>query len=85
MGYVMKKKIRTKEEFMLRFRSTQRHHLTAALNMLTPGINWSGCSKGHIAEAWAKSNPLDLDVWTKLGKVELDALEQEVRKIEAGK
>lgn len=82
----MKKKVRTKEEFMLRFRGVKVHHLTKALNRLTRGINWSGCSKGHIADSWANATAEhDRDKWSHMDRVELDALEQEIRKVEAGK
>jgi hypothetical protein len=43
---------RTKEEFMKRFRGVPTYLLVRAINELTPGVNWSGCSKGYIAEAW---------------------------------
>jgi hypothetical protein len=45
---------RTKEEFMARFRGVPTHLVTKAVNTLTPGVNWSGCSKGHIAEYWVE-------------------------------
>lgn len=46
-------KLRTKEEFMARFRGVPANVLARTLNRLTPGINWTGCSKGRIAEGWA--------------------------------
>lgn len=78
----MKKKaeVRTKEQFMLRFKGVKRHILTRALCNLTPGINWGGCSKGHMAEAWAEGGL----TWVKLREISLDQITEEVRQIEAG-
>lgn len=71
-------KPRTKEEFMLRFRSVKAHILVRALNRLTPGISWTGCPKGHIAEAWAKA---EVRSYTRLNLVELSELEKEIKEV----
>jgi hypothetical protein len=30
------------------------HHVIAAMNVATPGIEWRHCSKSHMAESYAK-------------------------------
>lgn len=42
-----------KAAFMARFRGVPAHVVASAMNGVTSGINWRGCSKGHIAERWA--------------------------------
>lgn len=72
--------LRTQEEFMLRFRGVPVNKVTRALNRLTSGINWTGCSKGSLALSWAKG-----DKYTKMDKVTLDAIEEQIKLIEARK
>jgi hypothetical protein len=73
---------RTKEEFMVKFRGVKANVLTRALNRITLGTNWSGCSKGHIAEIWAKA---ESSFDTRLSKVSLLQLQREIKEVEAGK
>lgn len=51
--------MRTKEQFMERFKGVPAHEVARALTSLTPGINWNGCPKGHLAERWvaAEASP----------------------------
>jgi hypothetical protein len=69
---------RTKEEFMARFKGVKRHILTRACNRATPGINWSGCGKGYIAELWASG-----ERFTRMDKVTLDQLDALVKEEQA--
>lgn len=46
---------RTKEQFMDAVKGIEKHHVVFAMNALTPGIDWRGCSKGHMAESWARN------------------------------
>lgn len=41
---------------MAAVRSVPGNHVAAALNAMTPGINWFGCSKSHMAQSWAKAH-----------------------------
>lgn len=41
-----------KEDFMAAMRGLPGHHVTAALNTYHRGVNWTKCSKGHIAECY---------------------------------
>lgn len=43
------------DALMARFRGVKAHVVAQAFNALTPGINWRGCSKGHMAHVWAES------------------------------
>jgi len=71
---------RTKQEFMIKFRGVKAHVLSKAVNRITLGINWNGCSKGHIAEAWATA-----DTYTRMDKVSLVQIQQKINDVEAGK
>lgn len=75
---------RTKEEFMVKFRGVKANVLTRALNRITLGTNWSGCSKGYIAERWAKADS-EPSADTRLSKVSLLQLQREIKEVEAGK
>ena len=65
---------------MARFRSVKPHVLTKALNALTPGIIWSGCAKGNLAEKWAAA-----DHRMRMDSVELDHIEAKLREQERRK
>lgn len=43
-------------DFMAAVRGIQTHHVIAAMNTLTPGINWMRCTKGHMAECFDKAD-----------------------------
>ncbi len=45
---------RTVEQFMTALRGVPVRALITALDGLTLGVNWSGCSKSMIAENWAR-------------------------------
>jgi hypothetical protein len=72
-------KQRTKEEFMARFRGVPPHKVARALTALTPGFNFNGCSKGHLAEAWVRS--LTNHGYERLRRVELDQIEAKIKDI----
>lgn len=73
---------RTKQEFMIKFRGVKANVLTRALNRITLGTNWSGCSKGYIAEKWAKA---ESSFDTRLSQVSLVQIQQKINDVEAGK
>jgi len=39
------------EQFLAAVRGIPNHHVTKALGSLTPGTDWAGCSKSHMARA----------------------------------
>ena len=43
-----------KAEFMATLRQVPKHHIVKAMGTLTPGIDWTGCSKGHMADEYAR-------------------------------
>lgn len=65
-----------KQAFLQALRGVGTSHVAKAFNSITPGINWMGCSKGHMAEEYAgfkdgdttntlhryKSNRVDKDI-----------------------
>lgn len=42
-----------RKAFMTAVKGPSPWWVATALSRLTPGINWGGCSKGHMAECWA--------------------------------
>ena len=46
-------KYERRDDFMQFMRPYKAHWITAALDKLTPGISWSKCSKGHMADEYA--------------------------------
>ncbi|MCQ4311676.1 hypothetical protein NAV33_07180 [Pseudomonas stutzeri] len=40
-------------EFMAATKGVPAYRVAYALNGLTPGTDWRGCSKSHMAEEWA--------------------------------
>lgn len=46
------RRVRRIEQFLLAFRGVPAHRLTRALNKLTPGVNWAGCTKNMLALDW---------------------------------
>jgi hypothetical protein len=48
--------MRTPDAFMAAVRGIPTHHVTRALNSLTPGIDWRGTTKGRMAEAYGDAN-----------------------------
>lgn len=71
-------------EFMERTRGIQAWSVARALSSLTQGINWTGCSRGHMAERWAKAqqhaDPQRNDGSAALKKVSLDQLCERIRR-----
>jgi hypothetical protein len=45
-----------REAFLAAVRGIPNHHLTQALNQLTPGIDWRGSSRARMAESYDNSN-----------------------------
>jgi hypothetical protein len=70
-------KERTKEEFTARFRGVAPHKVARALTALVPGISFSGCSKGHLADVWVSC--LTSHGYEKVRHVELDDLEAKIK------
>lgn len=64
--------------FMAAVKGLTASSVAQALNLQTPGINWMGCSKGHMADAFA-ANDLDHHThrppWLDLAKLQQDAVE----------
>lgn len=46
---------RRKAEFLRTFRGWPAYQLARALNYLTPGVSWTGCSKAFMSDEWASS------------------------------
>lgn len=42
-------------QFTAAVRGIPAHHVAHALNTLTRYVNWTGCTKGHMAEAYAQA------------------------------
>lgn len=63
---------RTKEQFMQALRGIPTHIVAWAVS--GNGVNWRGCSKSHIAEAWA-AGPTD----PRHNKIRLDIDEIQMR------
>lgn len=49
----VRRALRRRQEFIDRFKGTPAHRITCALDQLTSGISWSGCSKRHLADSYA--------------------------------
>ena len=47
---------RTREQFMAAVKDLTAWEVAKAMNTLTPGVNWKGCSKGHMAESWVRND-----------------------------
>lgn len=41
-----------KDDFLLAVKGLGGYNVAVALSQLTPGIDWSGCSKTHMAEEY---------------------------------
>jgi hypothetical protein len=65
---------REPEAFLVRFRGVQARVLWKALDKLTPGTRWSGCSKKHLANAWAAAGA-GSSAYKQLADVTLDMIE----------
>jgi hypothetical protein len=67
-------------EFMVTMRPYAAHKVSRALTALTPGIDFGGCSKGHMAEAWASAanNPRCNYADTRLARTTLEQIENKV-------
>jgi hypothetical protein len=65
------------QRFTDTLRGLNARHVAAALNCLTPGTNWSGCSKAMMASAWgaAQSPGLKHLYSARLRKVDLVQLQ----------
>lgn len=40
--------------FLTAVKGVPGHHVIAAMNIATPGIEWRHCSKAHLAESYAR-------------------------------
>lgn len=65
----------TEAAFMAAVRGIPTHHVTKALSSMTPGINWTRCSKKSMADAYATSNDSAKPRW--LGHYQLRNLDLE--------
>lgn len=72
-------KQRTKEEFMARFKGVAPHKVARALTSLNYGINFNGCSKGRLAEAWVMSETSS--GYAQIKHVTLDQIDAKVKEI----
>lgn len=61
-------------DFMKRTRGVNAWTVARALNRSTGGIDWRGCSRGHMAEEWAKARSGSVYSYTTLKYVTLDQL-----------
>lgn len=43
------------KKFMDAVRGIEARHVTQVLSVMTLGINWNGCSKSHMAEAYGEA------------------------------
>ena len=43
-----------KDNFIRAMHGIPTHHVVAAMNAATSGINWTGCSKSHMADRYAQ-------------------------------
>jgi hypothetical protein len=70
--------MRTKEEFMLRFKGVRANKVAAAFNALAVGTNYYGCSKGAMAEIWVDSEANPKGSNSRMHGFTLDQIEAEL-------
>lgn len=53
---IPRRKPRDRGEMMKACMPFTKNQVARAFNTWTPGINWMGCSKGHMADVWARAH-----------------------------
>ena len=61
-------------EFMAAVKGVPGHHVAAALRVMTPGVDWTGCSKSHMASDYASARRGRVTVSKYLATIALSAL-----------
>jgi hypothetical protein len=72
---------RTKEEFMARFKGVPPHKVARAMTSLNHGINFNGCPKGHLADAWVRSEEGLGHMYGNIKNITLDQIEARIKEL----